>query len=491
MAARRGSPGTEGSTREGAPLSYGLLIHLWRRIIVLCILAERFCRHLVFKSPHGGPSLAQTAGVSLPGQTRRIVAWTLYDWANSSFTTIVVSFLYSYHFVHEMVGDEVRGQSLWAWAVSISAIFIALISPIVGAMADRGGKRRKFLITSTLICVFSTAVLAFIGPSIPNAIFLAMAVFIVANVGFEVSGVFYNAFLPVVSPQEKIGTISGIGWGVGYTAGIVSMVIALFGFVGFGGADPWLALPTEEGFNVRAVNLLVAGWFLLFSIPMFLWVRDEGPAGSSGTVGEAIAELRRTFREIKRYKEIAKLLLARLLYNDGIGTIFALIGQFTGTAFGWDLSRAILFGIAGNITAGLGAFLFGFVDDRLGGKKTIMISVVFLTIGILVGVSTQNETIFWVAGLTAAIFAGPNQAASRSLMARFTPKKQQAEFFGFFAFSGKVTTFAGPMLVGAVTTLTENARLGMGMIALFFIAGGIVLVFVNEKKGIEAGRASA
>jgi UMF1 family MFS transporter len=435
-------------------------------------------------------SVAIPAGGPRSDQTRRIVAWTLYDWANSSFTTIIVSFIYATYFVQEMVGDGVRGQALWGWAVSISAIFIAVISPIVGAMADRGGKRRKFLIVSTLVCVISTAGLAFIGPSLPNAIFLAMAVFVVANVGFEVSGVFYNAFLPVVAPPEKIGTISGIGWGVGYTAGIVSMLIALFAFVGFGGADPWLALPTEGGFNLRAVNLMVAVWFLVFAIPMFIWVKDEGPAGATGTVREAISELRKTFRDIQRYSEVAKLLLARLFYNDGIGTIFAMIGQFTGTAFGWGLDRVILFGIAGNITAGLGAFLFGFVDDRLGGKKTIMISVVFLALGILVGVSAQNEVIFWVAGLTAAVFAGPNQAASRSLMARFTPDQQQAEFFGFFAFSGKVTTFAGPLAVGLVTNLFGSVRLGMGVIVLFFIAGGLILTRVDEEKGLAAGMSS-
>ncbi|MFC1791871.1 MFS transporter, partial [Gemmatimonadota bacterium] len=214
-------------------------------------------------APQGGSAM-------MPGQTRRIAAWTMYDWANSAFTTIVVTFLYSRYFAGEMVSDGVLGTAYWSRAVSISAVFIAIISPIVGAMADRGGKRRRFLIISTMVCVLFTALLAFVSPSTPHAVLLALSLFVVANVAFEVGNVFYNSFLPVIAPPDKVGTISGIGWGVGYTAGIVSMIIALLAFTGIpGGMSPWLNLPTAEGFNVRAVNLLVAGWFLLFSIPMF------------------------------------------------------------------------------------------------------------------------------------------------------------------------------------------------------------------------------
>ncbi len=436
------------------------------------------------------PKVTEGGGPQAPGRTRRVVAWTLYDWANSSFTTIVVSFIYSGFFTQVLVGDDVLGQALWGRAVSISALIIALLSPVVGAMADRGGTRRKYLIATTLLCVAATAALTFVAPDTPNAIPLAMAVFVVANVGFEVSGVFYNSFLPVVAPPEKVGLISGIGWGVGYLAGITSMILALVAFVGFAGGDPWLNLSTEGAFHVRAVNLLVAGWFLLFSIPMFLWVGDEEPRGSGphrASLREALAELGRTFSEIRRYGEIAKLLLARLLYNDGLGTVFVMIGPFAMAAFDWELDKVILFGITANVTAGLGAFLFGFVDDKVGGKVTILISVVFLTLGVVVGAIVQNEILFWAAALTASVFAGPNQAASRSLMARFTPDRHQAEFFGFFAFSGKITTFAGPLLVGIVGTAFESVRAGMGVVAFFFVAGGIVLAFVDEAKGIQAG----
>ncbi len=425
------------------------------------------------------------------GQTRRIAAWASYDWANSAFTTIVVTFVYSAFFARGMVGDEVLGLVYWSRAISVSAVIIAALSPVLGAMADRGGMRRRFLVVSTLVCVVFTALLAFVAPGGTGAVLLALTLFVVANVAFEIGGVFYNAFLPVVAPPDKVGTVSGIGWGVGYTAGIVSMILALLAFTGIpGGAGPWLHLSTEGGFNVRAVNLLVAGWFLVFSVPMFLVVRDEEPSRPGVGARAAVQELRRTLRDIRRYRELAKFLLARLIYNDGLGTIFGFIGIFAVTVFGWDTSRVLIFGIAANVTAGLGAFGFGFLDDRVGGKKTILISVVALTLGVVVGVMTHSERWFWIAGLAAAVFAGPNQAASRSLMARFTPPHRQAEFFGFFAFSGKVTTFAGPLLLGFVAELSHNPRLGMGTIALFFIVGGLLLVSVDEAEGIRVAKAS-
>jgi len=266
------------------------------------------------------------------------------------------------------------------------------------------------------------------------------------------------------------------------------MIIALLAFTGLSDAsEPWLGLSTVEGFNVRAVNLLVAGWFLIFSIPMFLFVKDREPTSPGSTIGEAIAELRQTVRDIGRYRELAKFLLARLIYNDGLGTIFALIGVFAFTAYEWDDSQILVYGIALNVTAGAGAFVFGFFDDRMGGKKTILISVVALALGILLGVSTQSTLWFWIAGLIAAVFAGPNQAASRSLMARFTPEQHQAEFFGFYAFSGKVTTFAGPMLVATLSPIF-GVRVGMGVVVLFFVVGGLVLTTVDEAAGIQAAK---
>jgi UMF1 family MFS transporter len=426
------------------------------------------------------------------------VAWATYDWANSAFTTIVVTFLYAEYFRRVLVPDVeggTPGSSIWGWAVSASAVLVAVLSPIVGAMADRGGRRRFYLIVSTWVCVVFTVALFFVAPTTPHAVLLAFVFFVIANSAFDIGCVFYNAFLPVVAPPDKLGTISGIGWGVGYTAGIVSMLLALFAMVGLPGVfEPWFPLSTEGGLNIRAPLLLVAAWFAVFSIPMFVYVKDEEPTRKGVGVGDAVRELRQTFGEVKKYKETAKFLLARLIFNDGLVTIFALGAVYMGSVYGADFGDIMVFGIVINVVAGIGAFAFGFVDDRLGGKRTILLSVVALAGAVTLAMLAPSLRWFWVAGIVIGIFAGPNQAASRSLMSRFVPDHQQAEFFGFFSFSGKATAFLGPFLFGVITTAFKDVvpfpseRVGISVLILFFLLGGWVLTHVDEAEGIRAAR---
>lgn len=441
------------------------------------------------------PSPSGAAANSAPGDVAdgrklRIASWTLYDWANSAFTTIIVTFVYSTYFASSFVGGD-RGDTYWARAVAISAVIVALLSPLMGAMADKGGRRRAYLMVSTFICVAGTAALAFVSPSMDHAVLIALGIFIIANVAFEVGGVFYNSFLPDVAPPGKIGTISGLGWGVGYTAGIVGMILALLAFVGFGGNDAWLGLSTDEGWNIRAVNLLVAGWFLLFSIPMFLFVKDGRSSTSRVRFSEAFGEVRATLRKIREYKEVVKFLLARLVYNDGLVTIFAFGGIYARTTFGFTIEDVIVFGIVLNVVAGLGAFLFGFIDDRVGGKKTVMISLMALASSAILGVFAPTATWFWVAGIGIGLFAGPNQAASRSLMGRFVPANHQAEFFGFFQFSGKITAFMGPILFGELSNIFGNQRPAVAAVVVLFLIGGLLLRTVNEQEGIRAAEAAS
>jgi UMF1 family MFS transporter len=436
-----------------------------------------------------GSTPSSSSGLFSGAQTRRVASWALYDWANSAFTTIVVTFVYSTYFSRAFAPDEVTGMAYWSRAVSISALLVAVLSPLVGAMADRGGRRRPYLLISTLLCVAATTGLAFVSPAMEKGVLLALGVFVVANVAFEVGGVFYNSFLPDVAPPGKIGAVSGLGWGVGYTSGIVSMVLALLAFVGFSGGEPWLALSTEEGWNFRAVNLLVAAWFLVFSVPMFLFVKDRSPRRYRVGIGEALDELRVTFRELGRFREMAKFLVARLVYNDGLVTIFSFGGIYAQGTFDFTLSEVIVFGIVLNVVAGLSALLFGFVDDRLGGKKTILFSIVGLTAAGLVGVLAPNRFWFWVAGIGIGMFVGPNQAASRSLMGRFVPEHRKAEFFGFYQFTGKITAFAGPLLLGLATTTFDSQRHGVATVILFFLVGGVLLARVEEDEGIRASRA--
>ncbi len=411
---------------------------------------------------------------------KAVFSWCSYDWANSAFTTLVVTFIYSTYFSGAFAANPDRGTVLWSRGIVISAILIALLSPVLGAVADKSGRRRRYLVISTLVCSAFTVLLAFMEPGTDGAAFRALTVFIIANVAFEVAMVFYNAFLPAVASRDMIGRVSGWGWALGYIGGLVAMAIALYGFVQ--PETPWFGIPADGDFRYRATNLLVAAWFLLFSIPMFLFVRDAQPKGKVD-IGGAFRELGRTFRNLGEYGEVGKFLLARLIYNDGLVTLISFAGIFAAGTFGMSLGEVTFLGMALNVAAGLGAFVFGFVDDRLGGKKTVLISLVALCIAVLVGVSASSKTGLWAAGIIIGVFLGPIQSASRSLMGRFTPARHQSEFFGFYAFSGKATAFLGPLVLGLATGWFGQ-RVGVATVIGFFILGGAILASVNEERGI-------
>jgi len=251
---------------------------------------------------------------------------------------------------------------------------------------------------------------------------------------------------------------------------------------------PWFGLSTADGFNVRATNLLVAIWYLAFSLPLFFAVPERRSGALRLDVRGTFRDLGHTIRAMGKYREMLRFLLARLIFNDGLVTVFAFGGIYAAGTFGMSLSEVIAFGSVLNIASGLGAVVFGFVDDKIGGKKTIMVTLVMLSVATAIAVWAPNRAWFWTAGILIGLFVGPNQSASRSLMGRFVPEKHQTEFFGFFAFSGKVTSFMGPFLLGTVTAAFGSQRAGVATVLLFFLAGGTLLATVNERRGIEAAR---
>ncbi len=419
------------------------------------------------------------------GVWRPVAVWASYDWANSAFPTCVVTFIYATYFTQAIAEDELSGTAAWSRAVAVSSILAALLSPLAGAMADRGGRRAEFLIAATFICCVATALLTFVSPGLESAVLLALVLFAIANLAFEMGTVFYNGFLPELAPEGSIGRASGWSWGFGYAGGLTCLALALPMAL----APEQLGIGTEEGFNFRAVNLLVAIWFAVFSVPMLrLALRLRPPARARVPLPQAYRDMVATMREVRRFSEAAKLLLARLIYNDGLVTVFAFGGIYAAGTFGMSLTEVIIFGIAINVTAGAGALAFGIVDDRLGGKRTILITLVGLIVCTVIAVFAPSEAWLWAAGLAMGVFVGPNQSASRSLFARFVPEARQNEFFGFFAFSGKITAFAGPLLLGAATVAFSSQRAGVATVLIFFVVGGALLLWVNEPRGIEEGR---
>jgi len=417
----------------------------------------------------------------IPGN-RTVAAWCMYDWANSAFTTLVVTFVYGTYYTKAIAPGVETGTLFWSRGIGISAICIALLSPVLGAFADRSGARRRYLILSTLVCVLATAALTFVKPGQHHAALLAIVIFIIANTAYEIGTVFYNSLLPVIAGHDRIGRVSGYGWGLGYVGGIACLLAALMVFA----RDvPLFGISTAEGFNYRATNLLVAGWFLLFSLPLFMAVPKKVLLNQREAYEGIVTDFKGTLLAVKKYREIVKFLIAHLIYNDGLVTVFAFGGIYAAGTFGMTLREVILFGIVLNVAAGLGAFGFGFIDDKVGGKLTIMVSIVALLAATALAVLAPTKLWFWVAGTVIGIFVGPNQSASRSLMGRFTPEKHQAEFFGFYTLSGKITSFLGPILLGSVTAMLQSQRAGVATVMLFFLVGGITLLLVDEPKGIR------
>ncbi len=420
---------------------------------------------------------------------KTVWAWALYDFANSAFTTLIVTFVYATFFTKTMAGDEIAGTALWSRGITATAVLVAVLSPLLGAYADRTGTRKRFLLATTVLAVGGAVALYF---PVPGQALVALLIFVVANTAFELSAVFYNAFLPEISTQATIGRISGWGWGLGYAGGLLALVAALFVLVL--PETPPFGLDAATFEHVRASNLIVAVWFAVFSIPAFLILR-EPPASAPGRVTDVmratIGELGRTFSEIRRFRQVFRFLLARLVYNDGLNTIFAFGAVYAAGTFGFSTQEIIFFGIGLNLAAGLGAVLFGSLDDKIGSKPTILISIGLLLVATLAAVLAPSREWIWVAGIAVGLAAGPNQAASRSLLGRFAPADRETEFFGFFAFTGKVAAFLGPLFLGAATQIFESQRAGVATILIFFVVGGLLLMRVDEAEGRAASGRTA
>lgn len=425
---------------------------------------------------------------------RTIYSWALYDFANSPFTTLVVTFVYATYFSEFIAANSVQGQTLWGYAITTTAVIVAFSSPFLGAVADQGGYRKRFIVIATLIAAVATAGLYGV---LPGQVLLALSLFVVANVAFELANVFYNAYLPDLAKTADIGKLSGWGWGLGYIGGLLALVVALvtlvqpaalidaIGDLGLPLPDrPWFGFSADDGENVRATNLMVSIWLLIFSLPLFFFVHEKKSARppQSAVVRGSWNQLIATFREIRKHKETVKFLLARLIYNDGLVTIFAFGGLYAAGTFGFSLTDVLIFGVVINLAAGAGAIAMGYVDDWIGAKRTIIISLFGLTVAAVIGVFARDAAWFWVAGLIIGVFSGPNQAASRSLMGRYVPKGLENEFFGFFAFSGKLTAFIGPMLLAIVTNAAQSQRAGMVVVIVLFVVGLMLLIPVREPE---------
>ncbi|MDT8410522.1 MAG: MFS transporter [Wenzhouxiangellaceae bacterium] len=417
-------------------------------------------------------------------------AWAFYDWANSAFSTVILTFVFARYFSQSVVGDEIAGTEYWGNIVGTAGIAVALLAPVLGAIADRSGRRKPWLVFFTLLCVTASAMLWFVRPDIDD--FWWAAIWVGLGIaGAEFAFVFYNTMLPDLVGHQRIGRWSGWGWGLGYAGGVACLLVALFGFVQADVPLFGLDLDREQAEHIRATFVLVAVWYLAFALPLFFFTPDR-PATGLGfrqAVRAGLGQLGQSLAQLGKYGDILRFLVARMLYVDGLATLFAFGGVYAAGAFGMGQAEVLRFGIAINVTAGLGALGLSWVDDLIGGRNTILLALIGLIscgAGLLV---VDSVAWFWGFAMTLGVFVGPLQAASRSYLGRAAPERLRNQMFGLFTFSGKATAFVGPLLVGTVTAATQSQRWGMSTILVFFGFGFLLMLSVpamnnrNSKSG--------
>jgi len=448
---------------------------------------------------------AQTLADTAPIPRGRVVSWALWDWGSAAFNAVVTSFVFSTYlasgaFVDPAIvaagGDAlVRAKAdnatVISTALTIAGLLIALLAPVLGQRSDGSGRRKLWLAVNTGLVVAAMAAMVLVAP-VPGYLVFGAALLAVGNIFFEFASVNYNAMLVQVSTPKTIGKVSGFGWGLGYVGGIVLLLVLLVAFLqGFGveGRGGLLAVPTgTEGgaWDVRWAVLVSATWFAVFAVPVLLAV-PEPPAtaararvglwGSYRLLGSTIAKLWRTNRQVLLF------LLASAVFRDGLAAVFTFGAIIAAQVFGFTPSMVIYFAVGANLVAGIGTFVGGWLDDRLGAKTIIVGSLVGLVIAAFAVLAIGTATdLFWVFGLALALFVGPIQSASRSFLARVTPPGREGEIFGLYATTGRAVSFLAPGLFTLFVSATGDTRYGIIGIALVLLAGLLLMLPV---KGVQ------
>jgi UMF1 family MFS transporter len=418
---------------------------------------------------------------------RKVInAWSMYDWANSAFVTTIMAAMYPpfYRSMAKAAGlSEANATAAWAYTTSIALFLIAISAPILGAISDHTGNKKRFVAFFAVLGIMATTLFVFLGD---DTYILGSILFILGNIGFSGANVFYESLLPHIAKKDDIDQVSTRGYAMGYLGGGILLIINVLWYMN----PDWFFMPSA-GFALRASFLSVAFWWAIFSIPLFrqvpeplvVRIREDGVSA----VQAGFARLAHTFRRISQYKQLTLFLVAFWIYNDGIGTIIKMA-----TAYGDEIGIGVTdMTIALIITQFVGipfSFAFGWLAKRLGTKRSILLALGVYTLISIAGFFMQTALHFYILAFTVGIVQGGSQALSRSLYGAMVPKSQSAEFFGFFSTSSKFAGIFGPLLFGVVSQIAGGSRLSIVSLIIFFIVGGLLLTRVDEKEGIRVAK---
>jgi len=445
---------------------------------------------------------------------RARMSWMLFDWSTQPHYTLVQTFLFGPYFANTVVGDGAHGQSLWGYAAAVAGVLIAILSPYLGAVADGHGHRKMWMGILALVFVASLSSLWLAMPAAASTtLMLTLAGFVFATVAAELMSVFSNAIMTGLVPKSELGRLSGTGWAVGYFGGLASLALVAGLLVPVPGKEttllglaPLLKLDAAQHQGDRLTGPFAALWFSIFIIPFFLFVPDRRPADAAAHDDrKPLAELWDTIKSLPALPSLMIFLIARMIYSDGLSAIFAFGGIYGASQFHWGPLDLGIFGIVLTLVGAIGALLGGRLDDALGPKTVIIGALLILLVG-AIGIlsvdanhvlfttevapkaagsgpfSSTGERVFLAFAVIVGLVAAPVQAASRSLLARLAPEEKMTQYFGLFAFSGKVTAFLAPFVVALATQISGDQRIGMSTVLAFIIIGILMMMFVRAPK---------
>ncbi|WP_398481918.1 MFS transporter [Tardiphaga sp.] len=441
---------------------------------------------------------------------RAVVSWMFFDWAAQPYFSLITTFVFAPYFATRVAADPAMGQSMWGFATAAAGLIIALMSPVLGAIADASGRRKPWIAGFGAIFVIGACLMWIGKPGDPALILPLLIAYGFATIGVEFATVFNNAMMPTLVPPDKIGRLSGSGWALGYVGGILSLIVVL-GFMAANpvsgktlfGLTPILGLDPASFEGDRISGPLSGLWFVVFVLPMFLFTPDfPARVKASNAVRAGLTDLGHTLRELPKHKSMMAFLIANMIYTDGLVSLFAFGGIYAAGTFGWNTIQIGTFGIILAIAGTFGAFMGGKLDDAFGPKRVIAGALLLLLVAVVSILLIDKETILFMkvtppqpnGGLFAApaekaylllgcligMAGGPLQAASRTLLIRLAPQDRIGQFFGLFALTGKVTSFMGPLLIGLVTAVTASQKAGMAVLVMFFVAGLGLLARVRQ-----------
>jgi UMF1 family MFS transporter len=404
-----------------------------------------------------------------------VFAWAMYDFANSGYTTVVLTAVFNAYFVAVVAGNAEWATFAWTAALSVSYAIVMVIGPLLGAWADAHAAKKRLLAISTLVCIAGTIALAWAGP---GAVAWAVAFIIVSNVAYSMGENLVAAFLPELSRPEALGKVSGWGWSLGYFGGILALAVSL----------AWVMTAESRGSTsalaVPGTMIITAAIFGLAALPTFLWLKERAHPGMVLGARAALARLMETARSAGRYRDLMLVFACGVFYQAGVATVIALAAIYAEQVMGFKTEDTIMLVLVVNVTAAVGAFGFGYAQDRIGKVAALRLTIVGWVAMTVIAYFARTPGLFWVAANLAGLCMGSSQSAGRALVAYFSPEGRSGEFFGLWGVAVRLAAILGPLTYGAVTWATGgNHRLAILLTGAFFIVSLLILAFVSERRG--------